>query len=59
MSKTNDAVIPIVGFVILRTVCGAGKDGACICDDCPQMRDNEPYATGRSCPLPDVYDDLD
>jgi len=41
----TDKAIQIDGFVITRTVCGAGKDGDCICEDCPQLRDNEPYHT--------------
>lgn len=31
--------------------CHAGKDGDCIWPECPQLRDNEPAASGRSCPL--------
>ena len=31
--------------------CQSGKDGDCIWDKCPQNRDGEPAATGRSCPL--------
>jgi len=31
--------------------CHAGKDGDCIWEHCPQLRDNEPTATGRHCPL--------
>ncbi len=31
--------------------CRAGNDGDCIWEDCPQLRDGEPVATGRSCPL--------
>jgi hypothetical protein len=33
--------------------CQSGKDGDCIWDKCPQNRDGEPAATGRSCPLYD------
>lgn len=38
--------------------CHAGRDGDCIWKDCPQLRDNEPTATGRHCPL-DVWRDED
>jgi len=31
--------------------CHAGKDGDCIHAACPQLRDGEPHATGRHCPL--------
>jgi hypothetical protein len=31
--------------------CHAGKDGECNWDECPQLRDKEPRATGRHCPL--------
>lgn len=33
--------------------CHAGRDGECNHPNCPQLRDNEPYKSGRSCPLPD------
>ena len=36
--------------------CHGGRDGECIWQKCPQLRDNEPNATGRHCPL-DVSDD--
>lgn len=35
------------------TRCEAGSDGDCTHPMCPQLRDNEPRATGRSCPLYD------
>lgn len=38
--------------------CAAGKDGDCIDPRCPQLRDNEPHASGRDCPLED-WDDED
>lgn len=41
------------------TTCASNRDGECNHKSCPQLRDNEPGKTGRSCPLPDVYDDLD
>ena len=31
--------------------CHAQKDGDCEWINCPQLRDNEPMATGRHCPL--------
>lgn len=39
-----------------RERCHAGRDGDCIHKNCPQLRDNEPAASGRHCPL-DVDDD--
>lgn len=39
------------GEVSLRMCC-ADRDGDCSAVGCPQLRDNEPHATGRSCPLP-------
>ena len=33
------------------TRCAAGRDGECGHAQCPQLRDNEPRATGRHCPL--------
>jgi hypothetical protein len=38
------------------TRCAANRDGECGHGQCPQLRDNEPLATGRHCPL-DVEDD--
>ncbi|AVX37785.1 hypothetical protein [Yersinia massiliensis] len=34
----------------------AARDGECHHKDCPQIRDNEPTATGRHCPI-DNWDD--
>ncbi len=31
--------------------CRADRDGHCFAPDCPQLRDGEPEATGRWCPL--------
>lgn len=31
--------------------CHANRDGDCVHVNCPQLRDNEPHATGRHCPL--------
>ncbi|MFM6987103.1 MAG: hypothetical protein ACKOXG_00340, partial [Arenimonas sp.] len=33
------------------TRCQADRDGDCSHPDCPQLRDSEPHATGRWCPL--------
>lgn len=38
-----------------RERCHADRDGDCRHADCPQLRDGEPRATGRHCPL-DVSD---
>lgn len=38
--------------------CHADKDGDCHHENCPQLRDNEPEATGRHCPL-DTWNDPD
>lgn len=37
--------------------CQAARDGDCIHEQCPQLRDGEPAKTGRSCPLPGRNDD--
>lgn len=36
--------------------CQADRDGDCVHSQCPQLRDGEPKATGRHCPL-DTEDD--
>lgn len=33
------------------TVCQSGRDGECYWAHCPQLRDGEPKATGRHCPI--------
>jgi hypothetical protein len=33
------------------TRCAAARDGDCSHAQCPQLRDGEPRATGRHCPL--------
>jgi len=38
------------------THCQADCDGDCAWEHCPQLRDNEPFATGRHCPLDDRID---
>ena len=34
--------------------CHAGRDGDCSWFHCPQIRDGEPFLTGRDCPLWDI-----
>lgn len=41
------------------THCASNRDGDCFHKDCPQLRDNEPKASGRSCPLYDWDEDND
>lgn len=38
------------------TRCAADRDGECSHVQCPQLRDSEPAATGRHCPL-DIHKD--
>lgn len=38
--------------------CHGASDGECFWERCPQLRDGEPHATGRHCPL-DVRDEED
>lgn len=47
--------IPVVSNVLLR--CAADRDGDCDHAQCPQIRDGEPKATGRSCPIACWEDD--
>ena len=42
----------------ILTRCQAGGDGDCIAKQCPQLRDGEPRATGRHCPLDNDEGDL-
>ena len=42
--------------VVVPTRCQSGRDGDCNWSACPQLRDNEPAATGRHCPLDDGED---
>lgn len=37
--------------------CQAAQDGECMWKKCPQLKDGEPKATGRHCPL-DVDDSI-
>lgn len=39
--------------------CHADSDGHCTWEGCPQRRDNEPKATGRSCPMPGAFPEDD
>lgn len=42
------------------TRCQSNSDGECDHHDCPQIKDGEPQATGRSCPLyPWVVNDIE
>jgi len=38
--------------------CRASRDGECGDPRCPQLRDNEPHASGRHCPLDVRSDEL-
>lgn len=38
--------------------CRSGRDGDCFWAECPQLRDNEPRATGRHCPRDTQGDDF-
>lgn len=60
---TPIVIVPAPAGVIMRPQsenplerCAAGRDGECHHKDCPQLRDNEPMATGRHCPI-DNWDD--
>jgi hypothetical protein len=39
-----------------RVSCRGGKDGECIWEKCPQLRDGEPDRSGRHCPM-DKHED--
>lgn len=41
----------VVSGLAPLTICAAGRDGECGHAQCPQLRDGEPRATGRHCPL--------
>lgn len=43
--------VDVEGVLRRQPGCHAAKDGDCNWVDCPQLRDNEPHATGRHCPL--------
>ena len=47
------------GQVAAVEICHVHKDGECHWEQCPQLRDGEPAATRRSCPLPLVPDDIE
>lgn len=38
-------------FLLISGGCHSGLDGECSWEECPQIRDGEPNATGRHCPL--------
>lgn len=44
------------GATSAPSVCWAGRDGECTHAGCPQLRDNEPAASGRHCPLDDAHE---
>jgi protein gp37 len=50
---------PLLGPVDLQPFlerCHAARDGECMADSCPQLRDGEPHRSGRHCPLDDWGD---
>lgn len=51
----NQKSIPNFCAIVEEGYCRADRDGDCSWDECPQLRDGEPEASGRSCPfvLPD------
>ena len=50
----NAAVVATAAKPLKR--CAASSDGECGHAQCPQLRDNEPAATGRHCPLDNDHD---
>lgn len=36
--------------------CHAASDGECSWKECPQLRDGEPWKTGRHCPIDRIED---
>ncbi len=49
--KVAAEALAIRRYYGLSTKCHAQIDGDCEWSKCPQIRDNEPHATGRHCPL--------
>lgn len=49
---------PSSSYLCPDRVCHADRDGDCMWEGCPQLRDGEPKKSGRHCPL-DVTDDED
>ncbi len=43
--------------ILSRPRCHAGRDGDCIWEHCPQLRDKEPESTHRHCPLDREHND--
>lgn len=43
--------------ILKRLRCRGARDGECIWEHCPQLRDGEPEKSGRHCPLDYGYDD--
>ncbi len=64
VEESNAAILaPAPAGVVMRPPfekplerCAAARDGECNHKECPQLRDNEPMATGRHCPIDD-WDD--
>lgn len=52
------AACVIAGSEIAAKGCHSQRDGDCTWGPCPQVRDGEPAATGRHCPLDDPEDEL-
>jgi hypothetical protein len=57
-SRARRLAIPLPGSLPKAALirCAADRDGDCDHSHCPQLRDNEPAASGRHCPL-DTTDD--
>ena len=60
MSKSNNEIESTSEFVIkpvladsAEVICRADKDGDCYWEHCPQLKDDEPNKSGRSCPCSD------
>lgn len=51
MQSDSEQVKVSDGFGEIVNQCHACRDGECFWEQCPQLRDNEPAATGRHCPL--------
>ncbi len=47
---TARVALPVAAPVYEPPGCHSDDDGDCVWAECPQLRDNEPRATGRHCP---------
>lgn len=56
--SSREDQIPTTPATVGGERCHADRDGECSHKDCPQLRDSEPGATGRHCPL-DTYGELE